>query len=188
MLRLVVVGLLVALVSSWSGVARAQESECDRDPNAVVADLGLHVVNLGFQRALGCVLVVQASAGIYRPWTVNLDVLDMGDDGDEDGDVGGFVFRARPFVFPLGDAPSGFWLSPFGQVGPVSATRGDEDVSGWTYAVGLSAGYTFALGERFLLALGAGAQYHVARLDGSSEFPGYARFAPTADLNVSYRF
>jgi hypothetical protein len=171
-----------------AGIAHAEPDECDRLPNALVADLGLHVVSLGFQRTLGCAVVMQASFGIYRPWTVNLDVLGMGDDGPEDGDVSGWVLRSRPFVFPLGQAPTGFWLSPFGQLGPASATRDGKDVSGATYAAGLSAGYTFALGERFLLALGAGAQYHVARLDGSTAFPGYSRVAPTGDLNLDYRF
>ena len=164
-------------------------AECAERPNALIADLGLHVVNAGYQRSFGCHLAVQASAGIYRPWTVNYDVLGMGGgDDDPDGDVGGFVLRLRPFVYPLGSAPSGFWLSPFGQLGPVSATRGAQSVSGLAYAAGLSAGYTFLFGQRVLLAIGAGAQYHVARLDASTEHPGFARLAPTADLNLGYAF
>ena len=180
---------LPALSATLVLFAYDARAECDERPNALVADLGLHVVNVGYQRSIGCHVALQASAGIYRPWTVNYDVLGLGGgDDDPDGDVGGFVLRVRPFVHPLGAAPTGFWLSPFGQVGPVSATRGGESVSGIAYAAGLSAGYTFSFGERVLLAIGAGAQYHAARLDGSTDFPGFARFAPTLDLNVGYAF
>lgn len=180
-LRLLPVALLLT-----PAVARAQR--CDERPDGLVADLGMHVVNVGYQRTLGCHAALQVSAGLYVPWTVNRNVLGLaGADRDPPGDVAGAVLRARVFVFPLGSAPGGFWLSPFAQTGVVQGTRGGVARLGPTFAAGLSVGWTFALGARVLLALGVGAQYHVATFEGSAAFPGFARFAPTIDINLAYR-
>lgn len=178
---------LAATIASllFAGSARAQT--CDEPPNAVVADLGLHVISAGYQRSLGCFVTVQSSVGLYGPWMVNNNVLGGGDH-DPPGDVIGFALRGRVFVHPLGTAPGGLWISPFAQAGLVTATRGGVALSGPALAAGLSLGWTFRLGARWLLALGVGAQYHTASFDGSAAFPGFARLAPTVDINVGYRF
>lgn len=162
---------------------------CDPRPNALVADLGLHVINAGFQRTVGCHTVLQSSAGLYVPWTVNDNVLGLGGgDHTPGGDVAGLVLRVRAFFFPLGAAPAGLWVSPYAQAGVVRATVATEKVFGAGWAVGASAGWTFALGSRVLLGLGLGLQLHSAVLRGSTEFPGFARLGPTVDINVGYRF
>jgi len=172
--------------------ALAQPVPCNERPHALVADLGQHVVNLGYQRTLGCYVAVQASAGLYVPWIVNRNVFGQGDASQPNGDVFGTVVRARAFVFPLGTAPSGLWVSPFVQAGWVGASRrgeaGGDSLSGHALAAGLTAGWTFRLGRRFLLGLGFGGQYHRAVFGGSTAFPGFGRFATTVDINVAYRF
>ncbi len=175
--------LAAALLAAPS--AQAQPS-CGERPNALVADLGMHVVNVGYQRTLGCYLAAQASAGLYVPWNVNLNVLGLGEEHDPPGDVAGFVARARVFVFPLGGAPAGLWVSPFAQGGVVRGTRGGETLTGAAFAAGLSVGWTWRLGARWLLGLGFGGQYHTASFEGSAAFPGFARFSPTVDINVAY--
>jgi hypothetical protein len=170
--------LASAALTLASATAQAQPSPCAVRPNAVVADLGLHVVNAGYQRTLGCYVSVQASAGLYGPWVVNNNVLGLaGADHDPPGDVIGAVLRVRAFVHPFGHAPTGLWVSPFAQGGLVTA-----------FAAGLSVGWTWRLGERWLLALGLGGQYHRVEIDGRADFPGFSRFAPTVDINVGYSF
>ncbi len=177
----------VALSVLFAGSA-ASAQPCARRPNALVADLGLHVINVGYQRTLGCFVTAQASAGLYSPWMVNSNVLGLaGGDHTPAGDVIGVVLRARAFVHPFGTAPGGFWVSPYVQAAVVGATRGGQSLTGPALAAGLSIGWTWLLGERWLLGLGLGAQYHTATFDGAATFPGFARFAPTVDINVGFR-
>jgi hypothetical protein len=177
----------VLLASTASAIAA--EPPCTTRPNAIVADLGLHVINLGYQRTLSCHVVVQSSAGLYGPWTVNSNVLGLGGGTQNPpGDVIGFVVRGRVFVFPLGHAPGGLWISPYMQGGPVVGTRANEKLVGPALATGLSVGWTFRLGERWLIGLGLGGQYHRASLAGSTARPGFSLFGPTVDINVGVRF
>jgi hypothetical protein len=159
---------------------------CLEHPSALVADLGLHVVNGGFQRTVSCYLAVQASAGLYVPWTVTGNVLGLGAGRPAAPplDIAGFVVRVRPFFFPFGTAPTGLWISPFLQAGVVEGEGG----AGLAMAEGASIGGTFRLGSRILVALGAGAQLHVVWFRGNTERPGFALPGPTLDLNVSYAF
>lgn len=177
-----------ALLAS-SAEAAPNKSPCMERPNAIVADLGLHVINVGYQRTFGCYLVAQTSAGLYGPWTVNSNVLGLGG-GDQNppGDVIGFVLRGRAFVFPFGHAPTGFWISPYVQGGPVVATRAGEKLVGPAFASGLSVGWTFRLGDRVLLGLGLGGQYHRTSFAGLTTRPGFSLFGPTVDINVGVRF
>lgn len=179
---------LVSIVTLGATPSLAQELTRER-PNAVVADLGMHVVNIGYQRTLNRRVALQASAGLYAPWTVNSNVFGLaGGDHDPPGDVIGAVLRGRAFVFLVGAAPGGLWVSPFAQAGVVTATVAGRAQLGPTWAVGVSAGYTFVIARRVLIALGLGAQYHVAAPAGSAVFPGFARFSPTVDINVGYAF
>ncbi len=169
--------------------AAPKHEPCKKRPHAIVADLGLHVINLGYQHTLNCYVVAQSSAGLYGPWTVNDNVLGLGGGAQNPpGDVIGFVVRARGFVFPLGHAPRGFWISPYVQGGPVFGTRNNEKLVGPAFASGLSLGWTFRLGERVLLGLGLGGQYHRASFGGSTARPGFSLFGPTVDINLGVRF
>jgi hypothetical protein len=159
---------------------------CLEHPSALVADLGLHVVNAGFQRTVSCYLAVQASGGLYVPWTVNANVLGLGAGrpAAATADIAGFVIRVRPFFFPFATAPTGLWLSPFLQAGVVQG----EGLTGLAMAQGVSAGGTFRLGSRVLIAVGVGAQLHVVWFRGSTQWPGFALPGPTVDINASYAF
>ena len=98
------------------------------------------------------------------------------------------VARARAFVFPFDTAPAGFWLSPFGQGGVGWASLQGTQRFGPLWAVGASAGYTFLIAGRVLLALGLGGQYHVAEYPGWDSAPSFHRFYPTLDANLGYAF
>lgn len=164
-------------------------------PNAVIADLGLHVISLGYQRTLDPFLTVQATAGLYVPWLVNGNLGGLaGDDPQPPRDVRGGVLRLRCFIHPLGRAPSGLWISPFAQLGVVNGRRGDEELLGSAFAAGLSLGWAWRVRARWLISLGAGGQLHRAAFTGPSgeassiEAPGFVRFGPTIDLNTGIAF
>lgn len=179
--------LLLVSASLVERAARADGEACSAPPNALIADLGMHVVNAGYQRTLGCMLSLQLTAGLYGPWTVDNDVLGLGG-GHRTATNVGFIVRGRAFVHPLGTAPTGFWISPFVQGGPVVDTDAGSKLAGRALAGGISAGWAFGLGESWLLALGAGAQYHTVSYDSSTAPPGFALFGPTLDVNVGFRF
>lgn len=171
-----------------AGTAHAQPACGDR-PNLVNADLGLHVVGVGYQRRLTCWLSVELDLDLYVPWTVNDDVLGLGgSDWAESYDVRGLGPRLRAFVHPFSNAPRGLWISPYTQLMLVRATRAGQSVDGTAFAVGLSAGWSWLIADRVRIALGLGAQYHQATLDGSQRAPGFARFAPTVDIQVGWAF
>ena len=173
--------IAIATLCLSAATAAAQDPlRCDARPDVLLADLGLHVINAGYQRTLGCGFVAQASAGLYSPWMVNDDVLGLG--GGQERDVIGVVLRVRPFFFPFAAAPSGLWVSPFFQTGWVSA--GDQ--SGLAVAGGAAIGWTWWLGSRVLLGIGLGAQWHAVIVDGSTAPPGFSRLGPHGDINLGY--
>lgn len=155
------------------GIRRA-----DRPKNMVLADLGLHVIGLGYQRTVARRFAVQIAADFYAPWTQFKEASTV---------LGGIV-RARGFVYPFGGAPAGLWVSPFAQYGLVSADRTGGRRIGGAWAFGASVGYSILLGRRVAIALGGGAQYHATYVFGGVGGPNFARLAPTLDLNVGYAF
>ncbi len=179
--------LSVSLAGLLLAVATDASAECGERPAAAVADLGLHVVNLGYQRSFGCYLTLQATAGLYVPWMVTNDVFGLGGGRDGSIAVGAVALRTRAFIHPLGSAPSGLWVSPFVQGGLARAAAPTGDLIGSAFAAGVSVGWTWRLGARWLLGLGLGAQYHRASFQGSTDAPGFSRIGPTVDINVAYR-
>lgn len=155
--------------------------------NIVLADLGLHVVGLGYQRTLGTHVAGQLAVESYTPWTQNIDLWGLSGP-QATGDTTGVLLRGRVFLYPLGEAPSGPWLSPFVQAGPGWATRDGQRRTGSLAAAGASAGYAGFVGSRIHLAFGLGAQYHVASYPGGEGAPSFARFYPTLDGSVGYGF
>ncbi len=178
-------------VVSATTVEDTHES-CMRLPRAIVADLGLHVVNAAYQQALNCYAVLQVSAGLYVPWTVTMNVLGLGGEGRADDaeamDIAGGVVRVRSFLFPTGSAPTGFWISPFFHLGYVRAGAEPDDLHGFAQSSGVSLGGTFLIASRWLIALGAGAQFHIASFGEFEGQPGFSLPGPSIDLNVGYTF
>jgi hypothetical protein len=151
-----------------SNVAYAEPPE-----NMVLADVGLHVVGIGYQRTIAPSVALQLDAESYTPWTQE----------DTFFEVQGFVVRARP-IFYKALAPTGWWLSPFAQAGVGSASRG----SGLVWAVGASVGYAWLAWERLHIAIGVGAQYDQARIPGGSGRPAFQELWPQLDGTIGYAF
>ncbi len=150
----------------------------ERPKNVALADLGLHVVGVGYQRTLRPWVAVQASTGLYSPWTQY----------DEPGDMLGVFLRTRAFFHPLRGAPAGLWISPFAQYGLGSTKDGNERRLSAIWGVGASAGWSLLLGQRVLIAIGGGAQYHSVDPLGVTGKPGFAKLGPTLDGNLGYAF
>ena len=155
--------------------------------NVVLADLGLHVVGLGYQRTLSSHVALQLAADAYTPWTQNINLLGLPGEATA-GDTSGWVIRARPFVYPLGGGPTGVWVSPFFQAGVGSATRDGQREQGRLWAAGASVGYSWLMGHRVHIAFGVGGQYHVADFPGGADAPSFSRPYPTLDGSIGYLF
>src|SRR4051812_21243752 len=158
---------VVAALVLASGQARANPD------NVLLADVGLHVVGVGYQRTVAQHVALQLAAESYTPWTQE----------DSFFEVQGFVVRARPVIY-LHDAPRGWWLSPFAQLGVGTADRG----TGTLWAVGVSAGYAWLVWDHLHVAIGGGLQYDEARIAGGSGRPAFAEVWPQIDGSVGYAF
>ncbi|HMV69041.1 MAG TPA: hypothetical protein PKA64_19495 [Myxococcota bacterium] len=153
--------------------------------NVILADLGLHVIGLGYQRTLTPHVALQGDLDLWVPWTQNIDPFHL---LGVEGDAAGFVLRARPVFFPFGAAPLGMWISPFVQGGPARGTRDGEVRFGSGWAGGLSVGYAGVVAKHLHLSVGAGGQYHAAIIPGGSSSPSFHNVFPTVDLTVGYAF
>lgn len=181
--------LIVLVAPLLAGLVHAVEPDVTVRPNAVIADLGLHVINAGYQRTVHRAISLQGSVGLYSPWMVNRNVLGFaGPHHDPPGDVIGGVIRLRALFYPQAHSPAGLWLSPFTQVGVVRGTRGPDSLLGTAFAIGISMGWAWLVHGRLLIAAGVGSQLHLASFAGSTEFPGFLRVVPTIDLNIGYAF
>jgi hypothetical protein len=154
-------------------VLAAGPARAEPPPNILVADLGLHVIGVGYQRTVAPNIALQIDAESYTPWTQE----------DTFFEVSGFLVRARP-VFYKTAAPTGWWLSPFAQAGIATATRG----SGLAWAAGASLGYAWLVADHLHIAIGVGAQYDQVRIPGGSARPAFAEVWPTLDGVIGYAF
>lgn len=175
--------VLTALAILFPGVAHADE-EPPPPPaklgpkNIVFADLGLHVIGLGFQRTVSPHVALSVSANMYVPWTVT----------DKLGDLRGGVLRLRPYFFITNEAPRGMWVSPFIQGGFVSGERDGTSKMGSTGALGASLGYAFLFADRVHLSLGIGGQMHYGWIPDSSAAPSFYTAGFHADLTLGFAF
>lgn len=150
----------------------------------VVADVGLHVINIGITRLVNRHLAWGASAGLHGVWSQTINFFGVSGDARH-VDVLGGVLRGRLLWYP-GEKFAGLWLGPFAQAG--AARIGDDRTSdthiGAVYSFGAVVGYSWWLGDdyRWQLAAGIGAQFH-----GATGEPGYARPYPHIDAMISYR-
>ena len=177
----------VALMASAPASAEPVAAPPPSQRNALIADLGQHVIAGGYQRSLAPWLSAQIVAGLYSPWTQNSNVLGIGKEASP-SDLVGAVVRTRVFFYPFAAAPAGLWISPFTQYGLGWATRGGEKRVGFVGAVGASVGYSFLLWKHLIAGLGFGAQYHAARIPGGEGKPSFGLFYPHLDVQVGYAF
>ncbi len=186
--------LAFAVVSSSARSLRAAGDEGEPRRTVVLADLGLHIVALGVQRVVSPRIALQASAGIYVPWTQTKDVAGLGGDGAAPtgtrsaGEPRGAMVRLRPFFYLGEKALRGLWISPFIQGGFIGADRAGIAQKGPAGAIGVTAGYAWLVASRVHVALGAGIQVHGAKVAGGSGYPSYLRPFPTVDIAVGYAF
>lgn len=182
------------VVLAAPGSAHAQDApvppvEVPRPPplprNVILADLGLHVVGVGYQRTLAPWIALSVSLDAYDPWVQNQNAFGLS--GSEyRSDLIGAVVRVRPFFHPWSNAPSGLWISPFAQAGFGRATAAGLVQTGAVWAIGLSVGYAILLVRHLHISLGLGAQYHAAAFQGIDTSPSFGRFFPTVDIIVGY--
>jgi hypothetical protein len=172
----------VALLFVRAGAAQAEELP----RNAIVADLGLHVIGLGAQRTLRPWITAQIALEFYSPWTQTKDVFGLA--GQTQSDVAGVALRERFFIYPFEKAPTGLWISPFAQFGAAGSTDKGETRIGSLGAIGVSAGYSLLLWNKVYVALGIGGQYHAVHFQGDVGPPSFAGFFPTVDGNLGYAF
>lgn len=154
----------------------------------LVADLGQHVVGVGYQRSTSRWVGAQIVAAYYQPWTQNIDFLGLSGAANTGGDLRGAIGRVRVFFHPFGSAPTGLWISPFAQAGVGWGLRNDTRVAGPVSAAGVSAGYSALLGSSVLLGGGLGVQYHAAKIPGGGGPPRFSRYYPQVDIQLGYLF
>ena len=175
-------------IVAFAGRASAAEPPPHARDAMLVADLGQHVVGLGYQRSITRHLAAQIAASYYQPWTQNIDFLGLSGEANKGGDLRGLIARGRVFIHPFGAAPTGLWVSPFVQAGVGWGLRNDERRAGPLSAAGVSVGYSALLTESVLLGGGFGAQYHAARIAGGEGPPSFSRFYPQLDIQLGYVF
>lgn len=184
----VVVVLALLAGSNAHAAPEASERPTPRGERVLVADLGQHVLGVGYQARLADWASAQIAADYYQPWTQNIDFLGLSGDADKGGDLRGAVVRGRFFFHPLGGAPTGLWISPFVQAGVGFGLRDGERRAGPVWAFGESVGWTWRVADVILLGLGGGVQYHAARIPGGSGPPSFGRIYPQLDIQAGWAF
>jgi hypothetical protein len=180
LMRRALAPVVLACLLSLPARARASDAEVRKpaDPkNVVLADLGLHVIALGYQRTLSDHVALSVSSGLYDPWTVTEKV----------GDIRGAMLRVRPYFFFTDHAPRGVWISPFAQGAVVRGTSQGEARTGGAFALGAAAGYAFLFGGVVHLSLGVGGQLHYARV-GTDAPPSFYTAGIHIDGTVGFAF
>ena len=174
--------LATIVVASLSSSARAQEDAPEapepRPENVVLADHGLHVIGLGYQRTVNSWVALQADVDWYVPWTQT----------DKPLDTMGAVLRLRPVIYVTDDAPEGLWISPFVQGGFARADRGTETKVGPAGAFGASLGYALLIANAVHLSAGAGIQIHGVVIPGGHDDPSFYGPYPQLDGTAGYAF
>jgi hypothetical protein len=146
----------------------------------VEADLGSGVLGVGFERTFAPAWSGRVTVQLERPWYTGI----LG--GTESDVIGGGV-EVRPFWFARGDAPYGLYVSPFARLALIRATDGlAEPATGIGWTAGITAGWGWRLGARYLLRLGAGVQYWAFEVDDGAA--GVAGVYPDVDIVVGRRF
>ncbi len=162
----------------------SQSPETELPKNVALADLGLHVINVGYQRTVHPHVALQASIGLYTPWTQNINLLGLSGEANR-GDCTGYVLRVRPFFYLIKEAPRGLWVSPFVQGALAYQTAGSETVWGQVWAGGASVGWAWLPFDRLHIVFGLGGQFHASVF---SKGPQFARFYPTLDGSLGWAF
>jgi hypothetical protein len=170
--------LLLTFLFSTGALAAGEHS------NLIEADLGSGVLGVGYERRFAPAVSGRLTLALNRPWYTKTVF------GGHESDVVGFGAELRPFLFPLGTAPGGFYVSPFGRIVAIQAQDDlPEKVNGIGWTAGMTAGYGFLLADdRLLLRFGAGAQYWAFEIEDDAGTAGVKGIYPDVDIIVGYTF
>jgi hypothetical protein len=158
--------------------ARAAE-DAEARPNAIQADLGLAVIGLAYERALGHHLAIQVEAQVFSTWFG--PIFDLPNFTGAGGQI-------RPTVFPLGDAPFGLYIAPYFRVDGVTAEANGARGSSVGWSAGGFIGYSWRLFRVVDIRLGAGAQYLSYAVRAGATELAFRQAFPAIDIVVGYTF
>ena len=170
--------VLGALVSSAAAAAPEPIPPPDR-PNAVQLDLGLAVVGFAYERLVHRRIAVQLEAQIFGTWFGPLVDLP---------NMSGFGGQIRPSIFLTEDGPRGVYVAPYLRVDRVTTDVDGQKGDAVGFSSGLFVGYSFLLGERVNLRLGAGAQYMSYVVERGGATRAFETLFPALDLVLGYVF
>jgi hypothetical protein len=145
---------------------------------AIVADLGLTVIHLGYQHPIGQHLAVSLTAGVFG--TYFLPWFDLGD--DVIGLGGGL--RGTWFARTTG---RGFYVAPYVRAQRVSGKHDAMDGTGLGVSAGAFAGWAFGIGRKVDVQLGIGAQYIHQYIDTPAGTETSSTPFIALDIVVGYR-
>jgi hypothetical protein len=157
----------------------AAEAEPSPAGQAIVADLGLHVLGVGYHRQFSNRVIGAVSVDLYVPWTYTQNILGLS--GSYRSDLAGVVVRGRAYFILV----AGLWVSPFIQGGPARASVDSGTAWGGVGAFGATIGYAGTLFEHLLISGGLGVQLHAAWM-GATSPPSFLGAWPAVDLVIGY--
>ena len=169
--------MLSALIVAASLLAAEPESPAPGQ--AIVADLGLHVLGVGYHRAFSNRVIGAVSVDLYVPWTYTQNTFGLS--GSYRSDLAGLVVRGRAYFILV----AGLWVSPFIQGGAARATVGGGTAFGGVGALGATIGYAGTLFDHLLISGGLGVQLHAAWM-GATSPPSFLGAWPAVDLVIGY--
>lgn len=169
MLRLVVFVVLLGSASTASA---------NKPHDLIQADLGLSVIQLGYEHRLGEHVAASLSAGVFGSY-----FLPWFDLGDKVVGLGGGV-RVTWFARNEG---RGFYVAPYVRGHRVSGDHDAMHGTGFGFAAGAFAGWAFGIGDKIDIRTGLGAQFIAHYLDTPAGRATTTAPFVALDLVVAYR-
>ncbi len=180
---------MLALILAAATPAAADDvdtKECDPRPCAapvqrhaeIVADLGLSVIQAGYEHPIGRHFAVAVTAGVFG--TYFLPWFDLGDNVIG---VGGGV-RGTWFARETGH---GFYVAPYIRAHRVSGKHDGMDGTGPGFSAGAFAGWALGIGSKLDVRIGVGAQYIYQRIETDAGKQTSSTPFLALDLDVGYR-
>jgi hypothetical protein len=161
-----------------AAIEAAQTPDAPVRANEVQLDLGLAVVGLAYERLFGDRFALQTELQVFGTWFGPWFDLP---------NLSGFGAQLRPSWFPFG-GPGGLYVAPFVRIDRVSGSDGGVSGHGVGWSVGEFNGWSFLLGERVDLRVGAGVQYVSYVVDAGTKRLEFRQLFPALDLVVGWRF
>jgi hypothetical protein len=166
---------IVSVMVLASSLARAADPPRPRH-NGIQADLSLGVIGVAYERVVHDRVLVHAAAQYYRPWYTGEPVWGFGAE-----------LRAVIFVYHQ-PAPRGLYVSPFVRGAWASSDGPGGTGDGYSWAVGVTTGYSLLIKGWFNLRLGPGIQYFELDVQEGPIRRRVATVYPALDIMVTFFF